>query len=99
MTKKELESHVEDDVVAFAENRGWLVRKMAYVGRRGCPDQFFLKDGKLVIMELKRPGRNKADPLQAREHRRYTEAGWTVHLVNDRDQAARLLGYEGYARD
>lgn len=88
---RELEATVEDDVVAWAENHGWLVRKMQYVGRRGCPDRFFWKDGKLVIVEFKRPGRNKADPLQVREHKRYADAGWKVHLINDRDEAKRIL--------
>ena len=96
---RELESSVEDDVVAWAENRGWLVRKMQYPGRRGCPDRFFFRDGKLVIIEFKRPKKDEADPLQVREHRRYREAGWQVHVVNDRDEAVRLLGGEFYARD
>lgn len=88
---RELEATVEDDVVAWAENRGWHVRKMIYPGRRGCPDRFFFRDGNLVIVEFKRPGRNKADPLQIREHKRYADAGWKVHLINDRDEAKRIL--------
>lgn len=91
MTTRELEASVEDDVVAWAEQRGWLVRKMQYPGRRGCPDRFFFRSGNLVIVEFKRPGRNKADPLQAREHCRYAEAGWKVHVINDRDEAKRIL--------
>lgn len=87
----ELEASVEEDVVAWAENRGWHVRKMIYPGRRGCPDRFFFRDGNLVIVEFKRPGRNKADPLQIREHKRYADAGWKVHLINDRDEAKRIL--------
>lgn len=97
--KSELEASIEDDVVAFAENRGWLVRKMVYPGRRGCPDRFFMKGGKLVIMELKRQHKKRADPIQVREHQRYAEAGWKVHIVNDRNKAARLLGYPIYVRD
>ena len=97
--KTEREAPIEDDVVAFAQNRGWLVRKMQYPGRRGCPDRFFWKSGKLVIMELKRQSKKRADPAQVREHERYAAAGWTVHIVNDRDQAAKLLGYDHYERD
>lgn len=95
----EIEAPIEDDVVAFAENRGWLVRKMIYPGRRGCPDRFFMKAGKLVILEFKRQNKKRADPIQVREHERYADAGWKVHIVNDRDQAARLLGYSAYVRD
>ena len=88
---RELEASVEDDVVAWAENRGWLVRKMQYVGRRGCPDRFFFRNGNLVIIEFKRPGRKGPDPQQAREHKRYAEAGWKVHTINCRDTAKRIL--------
>jgi len=97
--KHELESAIEDDVVAWAENRNWLVRKMQYPGRRGCPDRWFFKDGQLVIIEFKRPGINVADPLQAREHRRYNGAGWHVHLINNRDAACQLLEGSNYVRD
>lgn len=96
--KAELEIEVELDVVAWAENRGWLVRKMQYPGRRTCPDRFFFRDGRLVIIEFKRPGIETADVLQAREHRRYAKVGWKVHVVNDRDVACRLLGGERYER-
>jgi hypothetical protein len=91
VARQELEASVEDDVVAWAEGEGWLVRKIQYPGRRGCPDRFFFRDGVLVMIEFKRPGKSNADPLQAREHKRYAAAGWKVHLVNDRDHAKRIL--------
>ncbi len=96
---RELESSVEDDVVAFAENRGWLVRKMVYPGRRGCPDRWFFKGGRVVVIEFKRPGKKVADPLQAREHRRYAAAGITVHLIDSRDAACMILEGTPYIRD
>jgi len=88
---RELEASIEDDVVAWAEQRGWLVRKMQYPGRRGCPDRFFFRDSQLVIIEFKRPGIKKADPLQQREHKRYDAAGWPVYVVNNRDLAKEIL--------
>lgn len=97
--RSEIEASIEDDVVAFAENRGWLVRKMQYPGRRACADRWFFKDAKLVIVEFKRQHKKRADPTQVREHRRFAEVGWTIHVVNDRDHAARLLGYDRYERD
>lgn len=88
---RELEATLEDRCAAWATNNGWLSRKMQYVGRRGCPDHHFYRGGNLVIVEFKRAGRNKADPLQIREHKRYAEAGWTVHLVNNFDQFVGIL--------
>lgn len=97
--KRELESSIEDDVVAWAENRRWLVRKMTYPGRRGCPDRFFFKNGHVVIIEFKRPGKTQADPVQVREHKRYDAAGFCVFVMNDRDAACRILGGDRYERD
>ncbi len=88
---RELEASVEEAVVAWAEANGWLVRKMQYPGRRGCPDRFFFKNGELVIVEFKRAGKTKADPLQVREHKRYNAACWNVYIVNNFDEGVRIL--------
>lgn len=96
---RELESSVEDDVVAWAMNRQWLCRKMQYVGRRRCPDHWFFKYGKLYIIEFKRPGIDEADVAQRREHKKYAAAGWKIHVINDRDTACMLLEGEPYTRD
>jgi hypothetical protein len=64
---------------------------MVYPGRRGCPDRFFFKAGRLVIIEFKRPGIRSARAQQRREHRRYADAGWEIHIVNDRATAKAIL--------
>jgi hypothetical protein len=89
--KPELEAEIEDDVVAWAEARGWLVRKMIYPGRRGCPDRWFFKGGRVVIIEFKRPKDGAVSGNQAREHKRFAAAGFTVHVISDRESAYRLL--------
>lgn len=73
--KSDLESNVETEVVAWAENHGWLVRKMQYVGRRGCPDRFFFGFGHIVMIEFKRRSDVSLDSHQIREHRRLRKAG------------------------
>jgi len=83
---------LEDQIVAYAEACGWLVRKMIYPGRRGCPDRWFFKHGAIVIMEIKRAGRPaQPDGNQVREHRRLRDHGFRVHLVNDFETARALL--------
>lgn len=94
----ELEAEIEDDVVIFATNRGWLVRKMIYPGRRGCPDRWFFKNGRLVIMEMKRPD-GTLSGNQKREIERFAAVGWTIHVVSDRDTACMLLEGTCYVRD
>ena len=96
---RELESAIEDDVVAWAENRGWLVRKMAYPGRRGCPDRWFFKAGQMRIIEFKRSGNIKADPIQQREHKRYEAVCFKVFVINNRDEACMALEGTPYVRD
>jgi hypothetical protein len=94
----ELESSIEDDVVCWAENRNWWVRKVKYIGQRAAPDRWFAKNGRLIIIEFKRDRRG-ADPLQAREHKKMRAAGLEVHTVSSRDAAVKLLGGERYVRD
>lgn len=96
---EELEAEIEDDVCIFAANRGWLVRKMKYPGRRGCPDRFFFKRGRLVIIEFKRPVLGRVSGNQVRERNRYIDQGFPVHLISDRDTACLLLEGSFYVRD
>lgn len=88
------ESIIEDTVVASAENAGWLVRKLSYVGRRGAPDRWFMKDGVVIFVEFKRSGKKRADPLQQREHLRMRNAGFTVHVIDNIESGLALLGLQ-----
>lgn len=74
-----LESGVEDEVVAWAEARGWVVRKMQYIGRVGCPDRFFFGFGVVVLIEFKKPG-GRLRETQKKEHARLAAVGVKVHV-------------------
>lgn len=95
----ELEAEIEDDVVGFAMIRGWMVRKMVYPGRRGCPDRWFFKGGQLVIIEFKKPVTGRLSGNQGQERKRFAKAGFTVHVVDDRDTACMLLEGTPFVRD
>lgn len=74
--------HVQNRVVKYARKEGWLAWKMRIDGRRGCPDYWFFKNSKVVIMEFKRPG---AKP-SAQQEKRISELrsqGFEVHVVDD----------------
>lgn len=89
------ESTVEDTVVAWAENNGWIARPMSYRGRRGCRDYDFYKDGRVVMMEFKKPNGGELSGNQVRERRRLALAGITVYVVSDADCGITLLkGHE-----
>jgi len=78
---RELEANEEIDAVAWAENHGWLVRKIAYIGRRSCPDRMFVGYGKILLIEMKR-GKGKLSAGQALEFPRFAERGVTVHVFH-----------------
>jgi hypothetical protein len=84
------ESEIEQKVCEHAERAGWLVRKVVYAGRRGAPDRWIFKDGRLVLVEFKRPGR-LLDAHQQREHERLAKAGFTVHVVDSVETGCALF--------
>lgn len=81
---------VEQKVCDLAEADGWLVRKCVYAGRRGSPDRWFFRDGRVVLIEFKRAGQFP-DAQQQREHDRLAAQGFTVHVVRDVASGLALL--------
>jgi hypothetical protein len=71
---------VEEKTVELFESTGWLARKCVYAGRRGSPDRWFLKRGKWVLVEFKKPGL-MATPQQKREHDRLRAHGQPVYTI------------------
>ncbi len=76
-----LESAIEERVQRLAEARGWLVRKVKWLGRRGAPDRLYLRGGRFVFVEFKRAGKIPT-PQQAREHQRLRDAGCEVVAID-----------------
>lgn len=82
---------IEQKVCDHAEANGWLVRKAVYAGRRGSPDRWMMRGGRLLLIEFKRPGQHP-DAQQAREHDRLRAAGFPVHIVRTVEEGLALLG-------
>lgn len=61
------ESTVEEACVSYASSRGWLCRKLKWIGRRDAPDRLFVRQGRVVFVEFKAPGETPR-PTQDREH-------------------------------
>lgn len=87
------ESSVEDAVVTWAENNGWIARAMQYRGRVGCRDYDLYGYGQIVMMEFKRRGRGVKglSGPQANERKRLAEKGLTVHVVDCEKQGIAIL--------
>lgn len=77
------ESDIESAVCAYAEERGYLQRKLKWSDRRGAPDRFFahsLAPAPFMI-EFKAPGK-KVRPDQEREIPKLLKAGVAVYVVD-----------------
>lgn len=90
MTDKSLEVPAEDIVCGLAEEAGWFVRKLTWVGRRGAPDRMFVKPGRFVLIEFKRPKKD-ATVQQSKEHVRLRQAGFEVHTCPTIEEALTVL--------
>lgn len=84
------EADVEENVVAWAENNGWITRKMAYAGRRGCRDRDFYGYSEIVPVEFKRPGKG-LDAHQEKERKRLADVGVKIHTIDNYDAGIALL--------
>ena len=85
------EAEVENPVVTTAEEAGYFVRKVAWVGRVACPDRIFAREDRgVVFIEFKAPGK-PARKNQAKEHQRMRDAGIEVHVCDNVQDALRIL--------
>lgn len=85
-----LESAIEQEVAAWAEGRGWLTRRIEYIGRRGCPDHIFIGFGQAVFIEFKQPN-GTLSALQKRERKHWDDRGVKIHVFDNAVEAKSLL--------
>ena len=81
---------VQNPVTEYARRNGWLARRMSYIGRHGCPDTWFAKAGRVIVVEFKDRGK----PLQLhqeREIKRLRKAGLTVHVIDNAEAGYALF--------
>ena len=77
------ETAIEKDTCKYARTLRWRDRKMVFVGRRGCPDRWFMRsNGQLVIIEFKDPN-GKLSPHHRREVNWLRENGFEVHVIDN----------------
>lgn len=84
------EANEENESVIWAENNGWEVRKMKYIGRRGCADRFFFGHGTIVPIEFKREGK-EPDVFQEKDHKKLAKVGVKVHVCRSLAEVQAIL--------
>lgn len=85
-----LESDIEGPAHDFARSRGWFAEKIRCAGRRGFPDHYFVRNGRTILIEFKRPGKYP----RVQQEKRIAELrahGAEVFVVDTLDQAVRIL--------
>lgn len=80
------EKTVKDYAKKIALQRGWLVRKLRWEGRSHAPDNFYAKDGRIVLCEHKRSKVDTARRAQDREHKTLRSFGVEVVIINTKEQ-------------
>lgn len=82
------------------KKHGCLVRKIAYEGRRGCPDQLvlvperqarYLEHPCVVFIEYKKAENIEPGPHQLREHERMRAVGADVRVIGSKEQVDALI--------
>lgn len=97
----------EGEIVAYGRKRlvekGCLVRKISYEGRRGCPDQLVLVPGKdwpkydlysrpeVLFIEYKKDENTEPETHQLREHERMRAVGADVRVIGSKNEVDALV--------
>lgn len=84
------ESAVEKYLADRVKAAGGVVRKVAWIGRRGAPDRRVALPGLQCWVELKAPGK-KPEPHQVREHDRMRRCGEDVRVIDTLDGVDQLI--------
>ena len=90
MSKEQLESEIESEITDFAEVRGWWQAKFTSPGLRGVADRIFIRRGRHVFIEIKRPGEEPTLQQQKRA-RDMRSAGAEVVWVDSLEKARAIL--------
>lgn len=85
------EAYIESEVCKYAKKRGWRPRKMQFIGRRGCPDRWFMRgEGQLVIIEFKDPN-GTLSVAQKREVNWLLSHGFNIHVIDSIEEGRAVF--------
>lgn len=90
MSDNTRESEIERDAMDYAELRGWFQDKIMLTSKRSFPDRYLVRNGRTILIEFKAPD-EPPRPKQAKRHRELREHGAEVFVVDNLDDAKRIL--------
>ena len=81
---------IEDDIAKYfkkvREAYGYVGFKIVGIGHAGIPDQILGAEGKLYLVELKRPKGGVFSGLQKLVRKKLASVGVTVHNINTKEK-------------
>ena len=86
------ESHIEHACCALAKAVGWLTFKFVSPAHRGVPDRIFIKEGRIVFVEFKAPGK-KPTKLQESVIAKLRASGCEVHVCDSVEKFRAALSF------
>ena len=86
-----LEKDLEAADRKAATKAGWFVEKIMKTGRNGFPDRFYAKDGRVLLVEWKKPGGRLSDQQLLRIDQ-LRAAGVEVHVCDNLEDARVARG-------
>lgn len=88
-TVKEIDD-IEQPATEYAESRGWLIEKVVSNTRRGFPDRFCARRGRVMLLEFKAPDKEPTEQ-QLKRHKELRDQGVEVHWVDNLQDAKTLF--------
>lgn len=84
------ESHIEKAICDYARKNGCMVMKLAGPNQKGQPDRMFLKQGRVLFLEFKAPGK-RPTALQDRWMTRLKQQGFRADWCDDVDNGIIII--------
>src|SRR5690242_8290764 len=84
-----LESEIQRKCIEFLNKAGWLSIKIIQCNLNGFPDLITLRDGRIVFIEFKQPGKNP-EPLQEYRIKKLREQGFEVIICRGQADVSHL---------
>lgn len=81
---------IEQPARLYAESRGWLFEKVVSNSRRGFPDRFCARAGRVMLVEFKKPLKEPT-AQQLKRHAELRAYGLEVHWIGDLEDAYALF--------
>lgn len=84
------ESTIESNIRLYAEAEGWLSYKIEKTTPSGLPDRLFIKNGRIVFMEIKRSS-GSVQKNQNLQKTNLLNHGVEVYVVRKLEEAILIL--------